>query len=215
VGVVQRTQEPPRRGSLRATAGDEALRARFYERLSAYARTLGDALSSGAFIEETPTEKVKRYKTDLKFFMALRTAVRRRYAEVVDFKEYEARIQKLLDTHVGTGAVEQTHRAGQHFDSEAFAREVEKLEESHRRPTPSPTARRRPSASGGTKTQPFTASSPRCSKTPSGRFARSGSRTPSICANVTEICNAVRDRSDDGIPEALRHRDGATGVYRV
>ena len=60
--------------------------------------------------------------------MCLRTAVRRRYAEVVDFREYEARIQKLLDTHVGTGEVEKITGLVNIFDAEAFAREVENLD---------------------------------------------------------------------------------------
>ncbi len=33
--------------------------------------------------------------------------MRRRYAEVIDFSEYEPKIKKLIDTHVGTGEVEQ------------------------------------------------------------------------------------------------------------
>lgn len=86
---------------------DDALRVRFYERFSDFARTLAVAMSTAAFIEETPQKKVDQYTRDLKFFKELRYAVRRRYAEVVDFSEYEPRIQKLIDTHVGTGEVEQ------------------------------------------------------------------------------------------------------------
>ncbi len=106
---------------------DEALRTAFKERLSLYARTLAIALSSVRFLEETPGDKIDRYKDDLKFFMQLHAAVRRRYAEVVDFKEYEGKIQKLIDTHVGTGEVERITDLVNIFDSEAFASEVEKL----------------------------------------------------------------------------------------
>jgi len=106
--------------------GDPLLRAEFYDRLSAYARTLQIALSTVAFLEGTAEERVRKYKDDLKFFMSLRMSVRRRYAEVVDFKEYEARIQRLLDRHVGTGEVEQLTPLVNIFDREAFAREVGK-----------------------------------------------------------------------------------------
>lgn len=106
---------------------DEDLRGKFYERLSAYARTLAIALSSSAFLEATPTAKREKYKADLRFFMQLRASVRKRYAEVVDFKEYEARIQKLVDQYVGTGEVEKVTDLVNIFDSEAFAKEVEKL----------------------------------------------------------------------------------------
>lgn len=107
---------------------DEAVRKRFYERLSAFVRTLAIALSTQAFLEETPEEKVSRYKADLKFFSKLRASVQRRYAEVVDFREYEGKIQKLLDVHVGTGEVEKVTNLVNVFDKEAFAREVEKLD---------------------------------------------------------------------------------------
>jgi type I restriction enzyme R subunit len=82
-------------------------RVRFYERLAEFARTLDVALASVTFLEETPEPKVKEYTKDLKFFEQLRRSVRRRYAEVVDYGEYEPKIRKLLDTYLGTGDVEQ------------------------------------------------------------------------------------------------------------
>ncbi len=106
---------------------DEALRTKFYERLSAFSRTLAVALASESFYDTTPQEKISRYRQDLKFFSKLRVAVRRRYAEVVDFGEYEPKIQKLLDTHVGTGKIEQITPLVNIFDKDAFAEELEKL----------------------------------------------------------------------------------------
>ena len=107
---------------------DAALRVKFYELLSDYGRCLQIALSSMRFMTDTPSGKVAKYKADLKFFMNLRTAVRRRYAEVVDFKEYEARIQKLLDTHVGAGEIEQITNLVNIFDVDAFKNEVDRVE---------------------------------------------------------------------------------------
>lgn len=86
---------------------DADLRNRFYERFSLYARTLALALSSSSFLENTRRETIERYKKDLKFFQNLRAAVTHRYQEVVDFAEYEPRIKKLIDSHVGAGEVEQ------------------------------------------------------------------------------------------------------------
>lgn len=108
--------------------GDQELREQFYERLSAYSRTLAVALSSIRFMQDAPSAKVTKYKADLSFFVKLRIAVRRRYAEVVDFKEYEAKIQKLIDTHVATGGVETLTTLVNIFDKEAFLKEIEKLE---------------------------------------------------------------------------------------
>ena len=86
---------------------DADLRNRFYERFSLFARTLAVALSSSNFLEASKRETIERYKKDLKFFQNLRAAVTLRYQEVVDFAEYEPRIKKLIDTHVGAGEVEQ------------------------------------------------------------------------------------------------------------
>jgi len=83
------------------------LRNRFYERFSRFARTLALALSSSSFLETTQRETIERYKKDLKFFQNLRAAVTLRFQELVDFAEYEPRIKKLIDTHVGAGEVEQ------------------------------------------------------------------------------------------------------------
>ncbi len=86
---------------------DEALRTKFYDRFSLFARTLSLAMSSTTFLDSTPEQKIMRYKKDLKFFQNLRAAASRRYQEVIDYSAYEPKIQKLIDTHVGTGEVEQ------------------------------------------------------------------------------------------------------------
>ena len=105
---------------------DQADRDQFYERLSAFTRTLGIAMSSAKFVKDNSLEDtIDRYQTDLKFFMKLRSAVKRRFSDTVDFKEYEPRIQKLLDTHVGTGEVEQVSKLVNIFDPE-FAAEVQR-----------------------------------------------------------------------------------------
>jgi type I restriction enzyme R subunit len=86
---------------------DDALRNRFYDRFSLFARTLSLALSSMNFLETTSEKTIRKYKADLKFFQNLRAAVTQRYQETIDFSEYEPKIKKLIDTHVGAGEVEQ------------------------------------------------------------------------------------------------------------
>jgi type I restriction enzyme R subunit len=107
---------------------DEELRDKFYRRLSAYSRNLSVALSSAKFYDQTSEDLIDRYREDLKFFFKLRSSVRRRYAEVVDFSEYEPRIQKLLDTYVGTGEVEKITPLVNIFDQDAFTREIDSVE---------------------------------------------------------------------------------------
>ncbi len=105
----------------------DALRHKFYERLSNYARTMAIAFSNVDFYERTPAGKIEQYRCDLKFFSKLRISVRRRYAESIDFAEYEGKIQKLLDTHVGAGEVEKITPLINVFNQEAFKEELEKL----------------------------------------------------------------------------------------
>ena len=82
------------------------LRNMFYERFSLFARTLSLALSSTNFLEKTSASLIKKYNADLKFFQNLRAAVTRRYQERINFSEYEPRIEKLINTHVGAGEVQ-------------------------------------------------------------------------------------------------------------
>jgi len=107
---------------------EQEMRDKFYDRLTAYANTLSIALSSVKFLEDAQPEDIARYKSDLKFFAKLRSSVKRRYAETLDFAEYEPKIQKLLDIHVGTEETEQITPLINIFDKVAFAEEVAKLE---------------------------------------------------------------------------------------
>jgi len=84
---------------------DEEKRSRFYERFGQFSRTLSLALASTTFLTDTPEKTIQRYKADLKFFGNLRAEVSIRFQERIDFSEYEPKIQKLLDTHVGAGEI--------------------------------------------------------------------------------------------------------------
>jgi type I restriction enzyme R subunit len=107
---------------------DEELRQRFYDKLSAYHRVLGIALSTMNFLRDTPRAKVERYKRDLMFFLKLRAAVKKRYAEEIDYREYEAKVQKLVDAHVSSEEVIQIVEPVNIFEQDQFKAEVEKLE---------------------------------------------------------------------------------------
>jgi type I restriction enzyme R subunit len=85
---------------------DDELRNRFYERFSLFARVLSLALSSTQFLETTPVGTIEKFKADLKFFQNLRAAVTQRFQEKINFSEYEPKIEKLIDTHVGAEEVQ-------------------------------------------------------------------------------------------------------------
>lgn len=79
---------------------DKARREEFYEQLKVYSRCLHVALSSDKALDVFSGDQISRFKADLKQFTILRRSVQIRYQEIVDVKEFEPKIQKLLDDHV-------------------------------------------------------------------------------------------------------------------
>ena len=92
----------------------------FYDALTAFAGTFKVALSSITFYETTSEARIQTYKRDLKFFHNLRMSVKIRYAEVVDFREYEQKIRKLLDAHISAEGVKQLTPEVEIFNTEQF-----------------------------------------------------------------------------------------------
>jgi type I restriction enzyme R subunit len=99
---------------------DAALREDFYRRLAEYAKTFGIALSTEAFVMEIEEEKLRRYKADLKRFQNLKASVKLRYAESIDYRDYEPKIKKLLDTHIQANEVIQLNEPVNIFDANLF-----------------------------------------------------------------------------------------------
>ncbi len=106
---------------------DEAKRQEFYEKTTAFARSMKVALSSMKFFREFSDEEIKKYKDDLSMFLNLRNAVRKRFSDTIDYRKYEVQIQKLMDTHISSGKVETITELVNIFDEKEFAEEVEKI----------------------------------------------------------------------------------------
>jgi len=104
---------------------DEEVRKEFYALLGEFARLLATALGAFDWANDPKNERaIQMYKDDLRRFQKLRTAVRNRYREAIDFGQYEARIRKLLDTHISADAVEVITQPVNIFDTDAFNRAV-------------------------------------------------------------------------------------------
>ena len=106
---------------------DEEIRQNFYEKLSIFTRTLAVAFSSTKFYEEYSEEIINKYKNDVRFFQKLRASVKQRYSETIDFKEYEPKIQKLLDTYISADEVLKITDKVNIFDKDKFDKEVAKV----------------------------------------------------------------------------------------
>ena len=79
---------------------DEALRQEFYARLKAFSRCLHISLSSDKLFDVFDEARIDALKRDWKQFSELKRSVQLRYQETVDVREFEPKIQKLLDDHV-------------------------------------------------------------------------------------------------------------------
>ena len=143
---------------------DQAIRDEFYERLSAYARSLGIALSTEAFVMDTSDEKIRALQGRPAALREPAPVGALRYAETVDYGEYEPKIKKLLDTHISADEVIQLNEPVNIFDAKLFdggeGGTGDLREGTAARPTPSPTRPRRSSRKRWTKTRPFTRNSP-------------------------------------------------------
>ncbi len=99
---------------------DDELREEFYGRLSEFGKTLGIAVSSEKFLTETDEKTLSRYKADLRKFQSLKASVKLRYAEAIDYRDYEPKIKKLLDTHIQANEVVQLNEPVNIFDDKMF-----------------------------------------------------------------------------------------------
>ncbi len=99
---------------------DGELRKEFYGRLSEFGKTLGIALSSEKFLTETDERTLSGYKADLRKFQSLKASVKLRYAEAIDYRDYEPKIKKLLDMHIQANEVVQLNKPVNIFDDKMF-----------------------------------------------------------------------------------------------
>ena len=192
---------------------DDELRRKFYERLSIYARTYAVCMSSMQFLEGTSQQKIDKYRDDLKFFTKLRASVSRRYAEVIDFSEYEPKIQKLLDTHVGTGEVEQITPLVNIFDKDAFQKELDKLPGAAAK---ADTIAHRTARTIHDRMQEDPAFYKRFSQMLEEAiraFREQRIKANEYLKRVSEVMRSVINRTDDSIPTKLEHHDVAKAYY--
>lgn len=81
-------------------------REKFYERLGRFGRTLHLALSSVDYQLKASESEIKKYKDELRFFERLKLNMKQVFAESIDYRDYEPKIQKLLNTHVLAQSIE-------------------------------------------------------------------------------------------------------------
>jgi type I restriction enzyme R subunit len=191
------------------------LRQEFYDALTAYAKTLGVALAAVVFHRDTPPAQVETYQRDLRFFHGLRLAVKQRYAETVDYRDYERKVSKLLDTHIRSNDVSVVTPPVNIFDVEAFDAAVARL--------PTPAARADTIAHQAQRTiaermardpafyQKFSALIDEAIEA----YRQGRIDEAEYLRRATQALEAVRAGRDDALPAELRHYRDAPAYYGV
>jgi len=193
---------------------DDALRVRFYDRFADFARTLAVALSTTAFLEQMPDRKVGEYRRDLNFFQDLRRSVRRRYAEVVDFSEYEPKIRKLLDTHLSTEGTEQITGAIDLFSKEEREKAIAAgVSEEAKADIIAHNTKRVLEVKWRQEDPAFYKKFSRMLQDVIDAFRAGRLRAAEYLRRAGEIMSSVLNRTGDDVPEALANHDVAKAYY--
>lgn len=107
--------------------GDEAIRNDFYYELSQFGKYLGIALESEHVYNAIGEDDISMYKKELKFYQELRAAVKLRYSDTIDHKEYEAKMRNLMDTYIAAEDIIQITAPVDILNEEKFEDELMRL----------------------------------------------------------------------------------------
>ena len=106
---------------------DEKIRKDFYDKLCKFGSILGVILPSDRAYYKIGKEKIAELRKALAFYQKLRATVKLRYSESIDHKEYEAKMQKLLDNYVVAKDMMRITEPVNITDTENFEKELEKI----------------------------------------------------------------------------------------
>ena len=106
---------------------DEKIRKDFYNKLCKFGSMLSIILPSDQAYYKVGKEKISELRKALAFYQKLRATVKLRYSETIDHKEYEAKMQKLLDNYVVAKEKMRITEPVDITDAENFDKELEKM----------------------------------------------------------------------------------------
>ncbi|WP_264672905.1 DUF3387 domain-containing protein [Heliophilum fasciatum] len=99
----------------------------FYEYLCGFGKHLAIALESEQIYHALKTGELERYKRDMKFWQELRKSVKLRYSASIDHKEYEPKMQKLMDQYIAAEEVIRITHPVDILDEQHFEEELKRL----------------------------------------------------------------------------------------
>ena len=106
---------------------DEEKRKEFYNKLCKFGSILAIIVVSDKAYYKIGREKIIELRKALAFYQKLRATVKLRYSETIDHKEYEAKMQKLLDNYVVAKEMMRITEPVDITDTENFEKELAKI----------------------------------------------------------------------------------------
>lgn len=106
----------------------DEIRKEFYNRLCRFGSILGVILPSDQAYYKVGKEKINELRKALAFYQKLRAIVKLRYSETIDHREYEAKMQKLLDNYVVAKEMMRITEPVDITDAEKFDVELNKMD---------------------------------------------------------------------------------------
>ena len=107
---------------------NDEIRKEFYNRLCRFGSILGVILPSDQAYYKVGKEKINELRKALAFYQKLRAIVKLRYSETIDHREYEAKMQKLLDNYVVAKEMMRITEPVDITDAEKFDVELNKMD---------------------------------------------------------------------------------------
>jgi type I restriction enzyme R subunit len=195
--------------------GDPLRRDEFYARLSKFCRVLKMALACIEWVNVTPEETSERYKRDAVFFQNLRASVKIRYAEGIDYRDYERQIQKMLATYVRADEVIQVVEPVNIFEREAFEKEVERAQTPRAKADTIVNRTKRTITERMDEDPFFYRKFSLLLEQAIDEYRQQRITEAQYLTQVREIMEKVRDRKKSDVPPELEGRDFAQALYGV
>ncbi|MBB6713405.1 type I restriction endonuclease subunit R [Clostridium gasigenes] len=196
--------------------GDDKLREEFYTCLSIFARKLSIALESEEIYNSLGREEIEKYKKTFKFYQKLRESVKRRYSDTIDNREYEGRMQKLIDNYISAEGMMRITNLIDILDEKAFEEEVERIDGARSK---ADTIRTRLGISISEKWDEkpayYQKFSERIEKVLEDYKNKRISEADYL-TNMEDIMNKYRDKEDNtNYPETIKNNENAQAFYGV
>jgi type I restriction enzyme R subunit len=127
VGIFKLVKNKNDNEELELALADDEIRDDFYNELSQFGKYLGIALESEHVYNALGENEIIHYKRELKFYQELRAAVKYRYSDSMDHKEYESKMRNLMDTYIAAEDVIQITAPVDILNEEEFEEEILRL----------------------------------------------------------------------------------------